>query len=166
MAIMSDRLLLTSTLLAALGAALVGGVFFAFSTFVMKALARLAPAHGIAAMQSINVVVINAWFMAALFGTAALCAGLVAWAMLNWQRPAAGLILVGGLLYLGGTIAVTILFHVPRNNALAVIDPVDPDAARLWARYVATWTIGNHVRTAAALGAAAALILAMVKRGP
>ena len=42
-----------------LGAAMIGGVFFAFSSFVMKALARLPSAEGIAAMQSINIVVLN-----------------------------------------------------------------------------------------------------------
>ena len=47
------------TLLAALGSGLIGGVFFAFSAFVMKALARLRPDQGIAAMQSINVTVLN-----------------------------------------------------------------------------------------------------------
>jgi uncharacterized membrane protein len=57
-------------LVTALGCGLVGGVFFAFSTFVMRALARLQPKEGIAAMQSINITVINPWFMTALFGTA------------------------------------------------------------------------------------------------
>ncbi len=47
---------------ALLGSALVGGVFFAFSSFVMKALARVPSPEGIAAMQSINVVVINPSF--------------------------------------------------------------------------------------------------------
>jgi len=47
-----DRLLFIVTLLAALGCGLIAGVFFAFSTFVMKALARLPTSHGIAAMQS------------------------------------------------------------------------------------------------------------------
>ena len=37
------------------GSALVAGVFFAFSSFVMKVLARVPSAEGIAAMQSINV---------------------------------------------------------------------------------------------------------------
>lgn len=41
------------------GSALMAGVFFAFSTFVMKALRRLPSPQGIAAMQSINVAVIN-----------------------------------------------------------------------------------------------------------
>ncbi|MBV9385871.1 MAG: hypothetical protein JOZ78_05520 [Chroococcidiopsidaceae cyanobacterium CP_BM_ER_R8_30] len=39
-------------LLAAIGCGLVAGVFFAFLTFVMNALARLQPKDGIAAMQS------------------------------------------------------------------------------------------------------------------
>ena len=41
-------------LLLCVAAGTVGGVFFAFSTFVMKALARLPHAQAIAAMQSIN----------------------------------------------------------------------------------------------------------------
>ena len=46
----------------ALGSGLVGGIFFAFSSFIMKAVARVPPAHGIAVMQSINVTVLNIWF--------------------------------------------------------------------------------------------------------
>jgi uncharacterized membrane protein len=51
---MLDGLLFVLTLFAALGCGLVAGVFFAFSTFVMKALARLPAEQGIAAMQAIN----------------------------------------------------------------------------------------------------------------
>ena len=43
-----------ATFLLALGCGLVAGVFFAFSTFVMKALGKLPPAQGVAAMQSIT----------------------------------------------------------------------------------------------------------------
>jgi uncharacterized membrane protein len=68
---MTDGFLFGLTLFAALGCGLVAGVFFAFSTFVMKALARLPAPQGIAAMQSINVIVINPWFMTAFLGTAA-----------------------------------------------------------------------------------------------
>ena len=74
----SNQLLFALTLFAALGCGLVGGVFFAFSTFVMKALSRLPPGEGLAAMQSINVAALNRWFMAAFFGTAGACVlGLV-----------------------------------------------------------------------------------------
>jgi uncharacterized membrane protein len=53
-----DRLVALAT---ALGCGLIAGVFFAFSTFVMKALGSLLPAQGIAAMQSINLAVLNPW---------------------------------------------------------------------------------------------------------
>jgi hypothetical protein len=54
---MINNSFLALTLVSVLGCGLIGGVFFAFSTFVMKALASLPPAQGIAAMQSINVTV-------------------------------------------------------------------------------------------------------------
>jgi uncharacterized membrane protein len=66
------------TLASALGYGLIAGVFFAFSSFVMKALARLSPAQGVAAMQSINVAVINPWFLTVFLGTAAACVVLAA----------------------------------------------------------------------------------------
>lgn len=56
---------------ALLGAGLIGGLFFAFSSFVMKALSEIAPAEGIHAMQSINRVVINPAFLGVFLGTAA-----------------------------------------------------------------------------------------------
>ena len=49
---MMDNLLFVLTLSSALGCGLIAGVFFAFSAFVMRALARLEPAQGMAAMQS------------------------------------------------------------------------------------------------------------------
>ncbi len=51
---MIDNLLFALTFVSALGCGLMAGVFFAFSAFVMHALARLPPAQGIAAMQSIG----------------------------------------------------------------------------------------------------------------
>lgn len=62
------------TLLSALGSGVIAGVFFAFSTSVMKALAALPPAQGVAAMQSINVAIINPWFLIPFLGTAAAAA--------------------------------------------------------------------------------------------
>lgn len=47
------------TLLGVLGCGLVAGVFFGFSTFVMKALAQLPPAQGVAAMNAINVAAVR-----------------------------------------------------------------------------------------------------------
>lgn len=134
-------------LLAVLGCGLVAGVFFAFSTFVMSALARLQPAQGIAAMQAINITVINPLFMGAFLGTTVVCLLLIVSALLKWQQPGAIYLLVGSLLYLIGTLLVAIAFNVPLNDALAAAEPTSSDGATLWARYLTNWTAWNHVRT-------------------
>lgn len=152
--------LLILKLFAALGCGLIAGVFFAFSTFVMNALGRLAPAQGIAAMQSINIAVINPVFMTALFGTAAACIFL-AFSSFKWHQPGAIYLSIGSLLYLVGTVGVTIACNVPLNDALAKVDPGSAEGARLWASYLVNWTIWNHIRSAAALAASAALAIAL-----
>ena len=156
-----NGLLFALTPLAALGCGLIGGVFFAFSSFVMPALGRLPGAEGMAAMRSINVAAVTPAFMTALFGTAAACLGLGVWACLAWDGRIGPFLLSGAVLYLGGTIVVTVACNVPLNDALANVDPRAPEAANLWQRYLSNWTAWNHVRTAAALAAAGAFILAL-----
>ena len=153
------------TLAAAVGSALIAGSFFAFSTFVMRALAKLPPPQGIAAMQSINVVVINPWFMTAFLGTAVLCAVVAAEALFRWRDPGAGYLLAGAILYVVGTFLVTMVFNVPRNDALAKISSASSDAARLWVTYLSEWTTWNHVRTLAAAAAMVSFTLAFRLRG-
>ncbi len=156
-----NHLLFALKLFSALGCGLIAGVFFAFSAFVMTALARLQPTQGIAAMQSINITVINPLFMTAFLGTAAACILLAVFALLRWHQPGAVYLLVGSLLYLVGTILVTSVFNVPLNEALARVESGSTDGATLWASYLANWTIWNHVRTAAALAAAASFTIAL-----
>src|SRR4028119_2407050 len=151
-------------LFAALGCGLIAGVFFAFSTFVMNALGRLQPTQGIAAMQSINITVINPLFFTAFLGTAAACIFLAISSLLKWHQPGAAYLLLGSLLYLVGTVGVTIAFNVPLNDALATVEPSSTDGARLWARYLTECTFWNHVRTAAALAASASLTIALCYR--
>jgi uncharacterized membrane protein len=158
---MIDRLHFILMFISALGCGLIAGVFFAFSAFVMNALSRLPPAQGIAAMQSINIVVINPLFLAVFVGTAVTCLLLSISTLYRWQRPGAVYILAGCLLYLAGTFLVTLVFNVPRNDALAAIDPLSADGARVWTGYLSGWTAWNHVRTVAALAAAAAITIAL-----
>lgn len=147
---------------AALGCGAVGGVFFAFSTFVMPALARLPTPQGIAAMQAINVAAVTPAFMTALFGSGLLCLLLAIGAVLRGPSGGFAWMLAGSLLYLAGAIGVTMLCNVPRNNQLAALDPGSSDADGSWRDYLQGWTAWNHLRAAAALAAAGCFIAALV----
>jgi uncharacterized membrane protein len=151
-------------LFAALGCGLIAGVFFAFSTFVMNALARQPPKEGIAVMQSLNITAINPLFMFALFGTAVVCIFLAIFSVLKWHQPSTILLLLGSLLYLLGTIGVTIVFNVPMNDALAKVEPSSAEGASLWASYLINWTFWNHIRTVTALAAGALFAIALCYR--
>jgi uncharacterized membrane protein len=119
----------------------------------MPALARLSPAQGVLAMQSINVTAVTPPFMSVFFGTAGLAVLATVLAGDSW------LLWLGSALYVFGVIGLTAVCNVPRNNALAGVAPGDAETALHWARYVSEWTAWNHVRTAAALGAAVSFIL-------
>jgi uncharacterized membrane protein len=144
----------------ALGCGLIAGAFFAFSSFVMGALARLPAAHGIAAMQSINVVVINPVFLGVFVGTALCCLLLAGVSVWLWPDARAPWLMAGGLAYVIGTFVVTMRFNVPRNDALDTHAPDSADGAAYWQRYLEEWTSWNTVRTIAALVAAACLTVA------
>lgn len=149
------------TLAAALGAALVAGIFFAFSAFIMAALGRLPPEGGIAAMQSINVVVLNPVFFFVFFGTAVAALVLAIAAFAGWAPSRSLYLLAGSLLYLAGTIFVTMAFNVPLNNKLASVGAKSAAGANVWKTYLSAWTAWNHVRTIAALAACASFIMAL-----
>lgn len=157
---MIDRFLPTLTFLAAIGCGVSAGIFYAFSSLVMRALARIPPPAAIAAMQSVNVSVVSFWFIAAFFGPALLCILLAVISLLRWNREGSAYLLAGSAFYLIGTMIVTFTFNVPLNDALATVDPASAEAANRWASYLVTWTNWNHVRTAGALLAAIAFYFA------
>lgn len=154
------QLLPALTLICVIGAGLIGGVFLAFSSFVMSALGRLTPEQGVAAMQSINVTVINPLFLGIFMGTGGVCLLLMAVGISRWQEPGTLFLLAGTALYLIGTIAVTMICNVPLNDGLAAADPASVQTASLWQNYLANWTMWNHVRTIAATLSAVAFALA------
>ena len=160
-----DQLIPVVGTTALLGSALVGGIFFTFSSFVMKALARVPPAEGIAAMQSINVVVLNPSFLGVFIGTAVLSLGAVGLALAGWGRPSATFFLGGALFYIVGTFLVTGLGNVPLNDQLAAVSATEPGALEVWEHYLDRWTMWNHVRTAAAIVAALLYTLGLMKNG-
>lgn len=139
-------------LLVCVGAGLVGGVFFAFSNFVMKALALLPGGQGIAAMQRINAVVVNKGFIGTFVGTAVLAVICIIVAGFSpWVTARSLLVLLAGLCYLVGAFGVTLVFNVPRNQHLARWEAESSEARRYWPQYLREWLLWNHVRTAASL---------------
>ena len=158
-----DKLIPVVGTMALLGSALVGGIFFGFSSFIMKALAGVPSAEGIGAMQSINVVVINPTFMGAFFGTAVLSRVAIWLALAGWDSPSASYFLGGALFYLVGTMLVTIVGNVPLNDQLAAVSAADPAARDVWEHYLGRWTMWNHVRTAAAMAAALLYTLGLMQ---
>ena len=148
-------MLIALTLLACIGAGTVGGIFFAFSAFVMKALAELPAGHGIAAMQRINIVVLNPLFLGVFMGTTLLAGAAIVTALLGWNASRSPLLLAAGMLYLGGTFFVTAAFNVPRNERLAGFDPQSAQAAEYWIAYLREWSFWNHLRSAASIASAA-----------
>lgn len=149
------------TFFAALGCGIVGGIFFAFSSFVMAALGRLPQEQGAAAMNSINVTVQNPIFFLAFFGTGLVCLALAVGSLGTWGQIGGKVTLAAAVIYLAGCIGVTMVFNVPLNNALAAT----PDAPGLWARYLGVWTSWNTVRTVACVVASGLFMAALVWRG-
>jgi uncharacterized membrane protein len=156
-------LLTVLTIASLTGSGLLAGLFFAFSAFVMRALARLPHPQGMAAMQSINAAVLNPVFALAFFGTAITSLALIVGVLL---APTSGRVylIAGSLLYLAGSIAVTFACNIPRNERLARLNAATapPDE---WTRYVREWTAWNHVRTATCLAAAVSLTGGLFRLG-
>ena len=82
---------------------------------------------------------------------------------MRWPEPGAAYLLMGALLYLVGTIFVTMAANVPLNNRLARAKPDGVESASLWKQYLKTWTAWNHLRTIASLAAATCFIMALVR---
>ncbi len=147
-------------LLTATGQALSAGVFFGFSVLVMPGLATRPPAEAVAAMQAVNRIAPRSLLMVPLLGSA-LGGVAVAVHTLVARPDGLALLLVGAAAGVS-TLALTVGYHVPRNAALAAVDPQAPGAATAWARYAPGWTRLNSVRAALALVSAAALVGAVL----
>jgi uncharacterized membrane protein len=146
----------------AVASGLVGGVLYAFSSFVMAGLKRLPSEQGMAAMQSINVTAVGPGLMVPFFGTTFASVAVGVTAIANWEDSVSVWLLAGAVSYVLGTFVMTAAYHVPRNNALEATSSEAPQAAAMWSRYFAEWTRWNHYRAAAALAAAASLTVAII----
>jgi len=112
-------------------------------------------------MQAINITVINPWFMIVFLGTEVACVILIISTLIKWRQPGAVYVLIGSVCYLVGAIAVTMVFNVPLNEALAIAKPDSMDGTNLWTKYLTDWTFWNHIRAIAAMAAATLMTLSL-----
>lgn len=150
---MVDSMIALLLTIAAIGAGLMAGVYFAFSAFVMRSLDRLDAENAVDAMNSINKVILRSWFMPLFFGTSLLSLLLTVLALFNWSDPNAPLLLTTGLTFFGGMFLCTIFFNIPLNNRLAKTSKshINIDKNQLWSHYYKYWIRWNHLRTANSL---------------
>ena len=160
-----DMAMQALTVFALLGSALIAGVFFAFSSFIMKALAQRPAPEGMAAMQAINVTVINPAFLGAFMGTAGLSLLLGVAALLGAGDLNQAWLACGAAAYFVGTFGVTVAGNIPMNNALEKANPDSSEGQGLWQDYLVRWTRFNTLRTLAALVAAACFLAALTSTG-
>lgn len=143
--------------------AFVGGVFLAFSDFIMRSLAHTGGVGGVEAMQVINREVFRWIFMALFLGMAAVSVFAVIYSATNLTGGPGMLILTGALVYLIGCFAVTVLFNVPMNEALAGMDLSSEATRDYWTgTYLPRWTTWNTVRTIACALSAALMLFGLV----
>lgn len=148
----------------ALWSAIVGGVFSAFSEFVMSALIKTEAAGGIEAMQHINRDVIKTQFVAGILSIAALSVLFALYGIVVFEGASLIALVIAAVVYLTSVFLVTLLGNVPMNNKLESLDHTTSAAVAYWAEYGRDWTRLNHIRTmgsilTAGLYAAAAILL-------
>lgn len=137
---------------------LLAGLFSVFSFAIVPALRSLNAKQHLAAMQAINVKIVNAVFLIIFLGPSVLLplAAFLHRAPLLWLAAALHIIGVNG---------VTIAGNVPLNDRLAEIDVhqlSEADAERIRQDFQgkgARWMRLHHIRT---LAATAATVLAFI----
>lgn len=148
----------------ALSVGIMAGVYFTFSVFVMKSLDAIEAPAGMLAMQSINRVIQRSLFLPIFFASSLASAALIVLMLIDPSSAGAIWVLAGSGIYFAGMFVVTIAGNVPLNNRLEATDAKGADGARMWALYMARWTVWNHVRTIACTAALALLIMAIAVR--
>jgi uncharacterized membrane protein len=147
---------------AALAYALVGGVFLAFSDFIMRSLARTSGTGGVEAMQTINREVFRWVFMALFLGLAPLSLVIAAYALITVPGTSGTVLAAAGFLYFIGCFGVTVGFNVPLNERLAKMDVADGATSAFWTQtYVPRWSFWNTVRGSACVVSAALILFAL-----
>jgi uncharacterized membrane protein len=154
--------ILFAVLFLALWSAIVGGIFWAFSDFIMKALVRAEPASGIEAMQQINKTVIGTQFVAGILLIPVLSIALAVYAWGSMTGLPLFALLLAAVVFVPSVFLMTLAGNVPMNNRLAALDHTSEEGTAYWALYGRRWTRLNHVRSFGSVATAVIYLVAAV----
>ncbi|MEM7329243.1 MAG: anthrone oxygenase family protein [Pseudomonadota bacterium] len=146
----------------ALWSAVIGGIFSAFSEFIMSGLLRTAPAGGIEAMQHINRTVIKTQFVAGILSIALFSILFAIYSSRVFEGAALAVLILAPIVYLPAVFFMTIFGNVPMNNKLDRLDHETPEAQAYWIKYGCDWTRLNHVRSIGSIMTAGLYIIAAI----
>jgi len=146
----------------ALWSAVVGGVFSAFSEFIMSALLKAEPTAGIEAMQHINRDVIKTQFVAGILSIAVFSMFFSFYSFAVFEGPALVTLMLATLVYMPSVFLMTMLGNVPMNNKLEGLDHASDQARAYWLEYVKRWTRLNHFRSFGSVLTAGLYIIAAI----
>jgi uncharacterized membrane protein len=152
---MFESLITVPLIIASIGAGLMAGVYFAFSSFIMRSLDQLGAEQAADAMNAINEVILRSWFMTLFFGSTLLYAILAGFAVFNTDLEGRWWLFAAGIIYVVGMFLCTVMFNVPLNNRLAAAGGEEVVKAQTWKHYYVYWTRWNHLRAVCSLITAA-----------
>lgn len=144
----------------ALWSAVIGGVFSAFSEFIMAGLLRAGPKSGIESMQAINKTVIPTQFVAGIFIISIAATVFAFHAYGRFEGAAQIQLIAAAVVYVASVFLMTLFGNVPMNNKLESLDPSSDEAAAYWQIYGRRWTRLNHVRSIGSVLTAALYVFA------
>lgn len=141
---------------------MMAGIYLVFSAVIMKSLNALPALRGAEAMNKINDVILNTIFMPMFFGTTLWFAGLIVWALTDWQDKQSSLVIAAALTYIIGMFFVTAFGNVPLNNQLKRSEANEEELKMVWQVYQSRWTRLNHIRALACTASCLLLIMALI----
>ncbi|WP_182376700.1 anthrone oxygenase family protein [Nocardioides sp. WS12] len=142
--VIGDAALVTGTI----GAGLVAGLFFAFSTAIMPGLAQTDDRTFVDAMQQVNVAILNPLFLLVFV------VPIPALGIATFTGPSRPWVVAALVLYVV-MFAITMAGNVPLNDALLAVGQPDGEAALRSAReaFEAPWNRLHLVRTVSVVAA-------------
>lgn len=152
-------------ILATTAAALIAGLFYAYSCSVNPGLGRLADRTYIEAMRSINRAILNPLFFASFIGTLLLlpAATVVAY---GHSRECFVLLFIAAVIYVVGVFGVTMFGNVPLNNMLDrfnIVNASPADITAIRGSFEKPWNRLHSIRAFFSVVSLVLTILACIK---